>query len=63
MFYWCVLVLEFLIGLRADLVIDWSSGFIFLPLWAWNVAVVGGLLGAIVSWCYSKDLRYTVTCD
>ena len=59
MFYQCFLVLTVLIGLRADLVIDWRYGVIFLPLWVWDVAVIGGLVGAIAGWCRSKELRYT----
>ena len=57
LFYSCLLVLALLVGLRGDQVIHWSYGVVFLPLWLWNMAVLAGLVGAIVAWVRSKELR------
>lgn len=57
LFYCCLVLLALLVGLRADQVIDWSYGVIFLPLWLWNTAVLVGLVGAMVAWSCSRELR------
>jgi hypothetical protein len=55
--YSLLLILSVLISLRAEGVINWSYGAVFLPLWLWNVLVVAGAVPGVVVWIWKKRLR------
>ena len=46
-----------LISLRAEGVINWSYGAVFLPLWLWYAVVVAGAVFGVVVWIWKKRWR------
>ena len=55
--YSLLLILSVLISLRAEGVINWSYGAVFLPLWLWYAVVVGGAVSGVIVWIWKKRLR------